>query len=82
VDKDLARKRIRDEFGLTQREGQMLAMLADGKNQSEAAIALGISRMRASQLKRQLMEKGMITPTGLISKKGKEALGWRENGVQ
>ena len=82
MDQELARKRIRDEFGLTQRERELLKLLAAGKNQSEAAIELGISRMRASQLRGQLREKGMITPTGLISKKGKEALGWQENGVQ
>jgi len=63
-----------DEFGLTQRERQVLEGLAGGVKQVEIAEMMGVSAMRVSQLKKSLIRKGMVGEDGLLTERGREAL--------
>ena len=68
-----------DRFGLTGRERQVLELRFLGLHWADIARELGLSRNRVKQIKKQLQEKGMLTPkTCVPSKKGREAVNAKE----
>jgi hypothetical protein len=73
----LSHLRRRDEFGLTTRERQLLVLTdqhpdASGK---EMGDLLGISKVRAHQIRRNLVEKGMLSDFDYrLTDRGKEVI--------
>lgn len=73
----LAHLRRRDSHGLTTRERQVLVLSDDnpaatGKDMGDL---LGVSKVRAHQIRKNLVEKGMLVPDSYeLTDEGKKAI--------
>lgn len=76
MDRDVAAKRKKDSLGLTTRERQVLTMRVRHEKMlwKDIAATLGVTKFRVTEIKRNLLKKGMLDPDGSVSEEGRMAV--------
>lgn len=75
VDLQLAARRKQGPDGLTTRERQVLALRWRGSPKwIQIAKTLKVSRFRVTEIKRNLIVKGMLDPAGQLTEQGRQVV--------